>query len=495
MPIGAQRPFVADYRVPDTKTQGVKLVATNAPVTTQIAGETDRTAKWALLLGSLLLAGGTALLFMAWAVFTVPSQGTGFLGFGRLYPMAMTLTVFGGFVALNLGVLLFLLPRLTGAAPKKINLISKLVWLAAGASIAGVLVVGFGGTDGRQGFELPWWSELLLISALIGVALITIQALFDAKEDSIYPSVWFITGGLLSFIAAIVIANFTLATGPGAAIPVGFGRGVVLWVWILGSAIGAVLYLVPKESGRPLFSRQIAIGTFASLLLVGMFYGLSTTLFGPLPDWAETVGISMGLLLVVPAVTVPTLVVRTLDGAFDQLETSIPLRFAVAGSVAFSLGALVSAVSGLRSFAQVLGLTTFRDGTETLLVFGAGVLMISAFVYHAVPRLTGRTLHSEHLAKRHLQFTVIGAGGLTLLLWLGGIATGSTWLAGIESGSFSASGEGFSAALTATTWSYPWLLLSAFILFIGQLIFVTNLYRTLVSSDAAPVEMIVEDDQ
>ena len=121
--------------------------------------------------------------------------------------------------------------------------------------------------------------------------------------------------------------------------------------------------------------------------------------------------------------------------------------------------------------------------------------MISAFVYHAVPRLTGRTLHSEHLAKRHLQFTVVGAGGLTLLLWLGGIATGSTWLAGIESGSFSASGEGFSAALTATTWSYPWLLVSAFILFIGQLIFVTNLYRTLVSSAAAPVEMIVEDDQ
>jgi hypothetical protein len=406
---------MADYRVPDTKNQGVKLVATNAPVTTQIAGETDRTAKWALLLGSLLLAGGTAILFMAWAVFTVPSQGTGFLGFGRLYPMAMTLTVFGGFVALNLGVFLFLLPRLTGAAPQLITLMSSLVWLAA--------------------------------------------------------------------------------SGPGAAIPVGVGRGIVLWVWILGSAIGAILYLVPKESGRPLFSRRIAIGTFASLLLVGMFYGLSTTLFGPLPDWAETVGVSMGLLLVVPAITVPTLVVKTLEGAFDQLETSIPLRFAVAGTVAFSIGALVSALSGLRSFAQVLGLTTFRDGTETLLVFGAGVLMISAFVYHAVPRLTGRTLYSEQLAKRHLQFTVIGAGGLTLLLWLGGIATGSTWLAGVESGSFSASGEGFSAALAASTWSYPWLLLSAFILFIGQLIFVTNLYRTLVSSEAAAVEMIVEDTE
>ncbi len=468
------------------------MVTTNAPATTQVAGRTDATAKWALLIGAFLLAAATAILFMAWTVFTVPSEGAGFLGFGRLFPMATTLTVFGAFVALNLGVLLFLLPRLTGASTNRSGTLAALFWLSTVSAVVGTGVVGFGGTDGRQGFELPWLAELLLVLGVGGIAVIAIKALFDRKEDSIYPTTWFMVGGLLSFITAIAVANLPIARGPGAGIPVAFGRGVVLWVWILGFAIGAMLYLVPKESGRPLFSRQVAIGTFVSLMMAGMFYGLSTTLFGPLPDWAETVGVAMGLLLLVPAVTVPVLLVKTLDGAFDQLQTSVPLRFAVAGVVAFSLGAAVSAISGLRSFAELLGLTTFRDGTETLLVFGAGILLTSAFVYHAIPRLTGRTLHSEQLAKRHLQFTVVGAGGITVLLWLSGIATGSTWLAGIKSSLFAASGEGFSASLTASEWAHPWLLLSGFILFLGQLIFVTNLYRTLISGDVAPVEIVTE---
>lgn len=468
------------------------MVTTNAPATIEVARRTDATAKWALLIGAFLLAAATAVLFMAWTVFTVPSEGAGFLGFGRLFPMAMTLTVFGAFVALNLGVLLFLLPRLTGSSTGRSGTLAVLFWLTTGSAILGTVVVGFGGTDGRQGFELPWLAELLIVLGASGIAAIAIRALSDRKEDSIYPTTWFMVGGLLAFITAVAVANLPIARGPGANIPVSFGRGVVLWVWIVGFAVGAMLYLVPKETGRPLFSRQVAIGTFLSLLMVGMFSGLSTTLFGPLPDWAETVGVAMGLLLLVPAVTVPLLLVKTLDGAFDQLRTSIPLRFAVAGVIAFSIGAVVSAISGLRSFAEVLGLTTFRDGTETLLVFGAGILLISAFVYHAIPRLTGRTLHSERLAKRHLQFTVAGSGGITVLLWLSGIATGTTWLAGIKSSLFAASGEGFSASLAASEWAHPWLLVAGFVLFVGQMMFVTNLYRTLVSGEAAPVEIVAE---
>lgn len=456
------------------------------------AAETDSAAIWsfALAAGFAILAG--FLLLGAWAKLGFPAMlgGLGLLSYGRLWPMAGLILIFGAVTFLHLGALYYLLPRLTGSAPA-FPLGRYLPVLSAGLVLVATASVGLGFGDGRIGFEAPLIGDLALVIALIGPAAFALLSLWTKREETLYPSLWFLVGGLLAAVVAVLVANFPLTEATGSLAQTSFGRATVLWGWAAAGGVGSAFFLVPRITGRPLFSRSLTIAAFVSLLLPGMFYGLSTHLFGPLAEWAEAVGIGMRFSLVVPAVLIPAGLLLSGEGALDELRASASLRLVAAGTTLLAVGGLVAALTGVRGAQSVIGLTTFDLGTEILVLVGS-LMLGAAMAFHAFPRLVGRSLAAGPAADWYLRLSVIGGFFSAGLLWLGGIVSGATWRAGAVSGSFANHGDGFAESLGAVSWIHQTLPVAALFLLAAQFLFARVLWSTWTTGTVRPIETVTE---
>ncbi len=419
------------------------------------------------------------------------------LSYGRLRPIAMWTTVFGWLTLAHLGAIYYLVPRLTGTRLWNERLANLGLWLAVGVNVAAVVLLAAGFTEGREWAELPWWLDLAGLAVLGIPTLIVTRTVLDRREEGLYVSLWYAVAGLYWLVALYVLGNIPYLYGAAAQIQSSFLVSGVTHLWLIGIGIGTAYYLVPKITGNPLYSRQLALIGFWSLAFAGAWLGQSRHPYGPGPDWLDGVAVVLALALVVAALAVVANLAGTMQGKWMALRDSAALRFVSAAMVVLLLVAVVGTLQGLPSVAALIGLTAFGDGTLVLAVYGLATLLAAAFIYHAFPRLFGRTLFSERLSRLHLRLTIVGIGSLVALLWLSGLVSGYGWAGGSLSGAFAATGEGFGSVLDQVRVLYILAAPATAVLVAGQIVFVYNLFRTFTSGAAAPHEILTmgEDDE
>lgn len=444
------------------------------------AGDAVAVARQSLLIGVALFALAAVMHFTAWISLVFPPifQDWGMLQFGRLEPMANAVFAFGAVYFLNVGALYLLLPRLTGATIRDVALARfNTLWTLL-VGVVSVLAVGIGLGDGRPGFEFPLILDAIYLTTTFVPLWIAWKALQERTEAIVFPTIWAFVGGFLALATALITANFPLTEATGGWIQVAFGQGLVQWTWILGVGVGITWYVIPKASGRPLFSRQLARMTFFSLLLPPMFAGLGGLAFGPVADWAEVIGVAFRFSLIVPAIAVPTLIIQTLRGVDPAVLSSSPaIRAAVGGGWLLAAGGLVTGLSAFPFVQSVVGFTTFADGTTALLA-GAALLFAASFVYHEYPGLVDRTLFSTTLAFDHVRLVQWGAALSALFLWYAGIYAGAGFRGGTLGGLWTAVGDGFTDAAGGAVPLYMLSLLGMALVTAGQIAFLLNLVRT-----------------
>lgn len=474
--------------------QRTESMGTMSDTTPNAAAETDRAAIWTFGLGAAFLVLGTFILFGFFTrlgfPFVLGSWGPA--SPGRLWPMALMAISVGGVSLLHVGALSFLLPRLTGVSVggrlERLGpaVAGGLVGAAIVATAFGVRFVFLGG--------VPLAADLLLVVALLGPAVLAIRTVLAKREATIYPTLWYLVGGLVAAVVGLAVANFPLTEATGSLIQSNVGRGMFRWGWVVAGGVGSAFYLVPRITGRPLFSRPLAIMGFFSLLLPGMFVGLSTHLFGPIPDWAEAVGVGMRFAFVVPAFLIPAGLLLSGEGALGRLADSPQLRLVAAGTSLVSLGALVWALTAFPSIQSFVGLTVFDLGTTVVVLSGA-VLLATAMALHAFPRLIGRALVDDTAADWHMRLTVTGALTTAALLWIAGVNAGVTARAGAETGAWVNAGEGFVEVLESVRWAYQVLPLTSLAILAGQVVFARIIWSTWTTGDVVPREAVVAADE
>lgn len=454
----------------------------------------DSTAvtRWALVIGAVLIALAAFLHFAAWLSLVFPPifGGWGISQFGRLKPMADAILMFGAFSFVNTGALYLLLPRLTGTTFRDVALArANILWTLL-VGIVSVVAVGLGFGDGRSGFEFPLVLDAAYLTTLLVPLWVALRAFRSRTEDSLHPTVWALMGGFLALATALVVANFPLTEATGAWLQVAFGRGLLLWTWALGSGVGIAWYVVPKASGRPLFSRQLAQIVFFSMLVPPMLAGLAGLTFGPVADWAETIGVAFRFSLLVPALAVPAGMMAILTDADGQRFSGSPaVRLALSGSWLLAGGGIATALSGFPYVQSVVGFTTFEDGTTALLV-GAATLFAASFVYHCLPEVTDRPIFSSTLAIHHMRLVLWGSGLTALFLWSAGVYTGAGFRSGALAGIWTAVGDGFGEATSGSIPLSMIALLGMALVAAGQIVFMVNVLRS--TRDAAPTEASTE---
>ncbi len=448
--------------------------------------------RWALVAGAVLIALAAFLHFAAWLSLVFPPifGGWGIGQFGRLKPMADAMLMFGGFYFVNTGALYLLLPRLTGTEFRDIGLArANTLWTLL-VGVVSVVAVGVGLGDGRPGFEFPLILDAVYLTTLFVPFWVARRAFRSRTEDSLHPTVWALMGGFLALGTALVVANFPLTEATGAWLQAAFGRGLLLWAWALGSGVGVAWYVVPKASGRPLFSRQLSQIVFFSMLALPMAAGLAGLAFGPVADWAETIGVGFRFSLLVPALAVPAGIIGIITGADGPRASSSPaVRLALSGSWLLAGGGVATALTGFPYIQSVVGLTTFEDGTTALLV-GAATLFAASFVYYALPQVTGRSLFSSTLARDHMRLVLWGSGLTALFLWYAGVYSGAGFRGGALAGIWTAVGDGFGDAADGAIPLYMIALLGMALVAAGQVAFMINVLRS--TRDGTPTEAPAE---
>ena len=188
-------------------------------------------------------------------------------------------------------------------------------------------------------------------------------------------------------------------------------------------------YFIPKQADRPVYSYKLSIIHFWSLIFLYIWAGPHHLHYTALPDWAQTLGMVMSIILWMPSWGGMINGLMTLQGAWDKLRTDPILRMLVVVGRLLRHGDLRGAddVDPLGQLAQPLHRLDDRprafrrarlerhDHLRRALLPGAA----------AVEARAGST--RSRLVSWHFWLATIGIVLYAASMWVGGIMQGLMW--------------------------------------------------------------------
>jgi cytochrome c oxidase cbb3-type subunit 1 len=409
------------------------------------------------------------------------------LHFGRLRPLHTNAVIFafGGsalFAAAYHVVQRTCQARLFGGW-----LIGFTFWGWQAVIVAAAITLPLGLTTTKEYAELEWPIDILITLVWVAFAVVFFGTIMKRRTKHIYVANW--------FFGAFIITIAVLHLGNSAAIPVtafksysayaGTIDAMVQW-WYGHNAVGFFLtagflgmmyYFVPKQAGRPIYSYRLSIVHFWALIAVYIWAGPHHLHYSALPDWVQSLGMVMSLILLAPSWGGMINGMMTLSGAWHKLRYDPTLRFLV---VSLSFYGMSTFEGPMMSIKTVNALSHNTDWTIGHVHSGAlgWVAMISiGMLYHLIPVLYQRAqMYSVKLINLHFWMSTIGTVLYIASMWVNGIAQGLMWRAFNTDGTLTYS---FVESIEASYPGYYVRLLGGVIFFAGMLVMAYNVWRTI----------------
>ncbi len=357
--------------------------------------------------------------------------------------------------------------------------------------VAAAITLPLGYTTTKEYAELEWPIDILITLVWVSYAVVFFGTIAKRRTSHIYVANWFY-GAFIITVAVLHVVN-------NAEVPVtlwksysaysGAMDAMVQW-WYGHNAVGFFLtagflgmmyYFVPKQAGRPVYSYQLSIVHFWALVSLYIWAGAHHLHYSALPDWAQSLGMVMSLILLAPSWGGMINGIMTLSGAWHKLRTDPTLRFLV---VSLSFYGMSTFEGPMMAIKTVNALSHNTDWTVGHVHSGAlgWVAMISiGAIYHLLPVLTGRKeMYSERLINVHFWLATVGTVLYIAAMWVNGIMQGLMWRA------FNADGTLTYSFVEAVEASYPGYfvrVLGGMFFLIGMLIMTYNMYRTLAAAE------------
>lgn len=364
--------------------------------------------------------------------------------------------------------------------------------------VLAAITLPMGYTSSKEYAELEWPIDILITLVWVAYAIVFFGTIAKRKTSHIYVANWFY-GGFILTIAVLHIVN-------NAAIPVswmksysayaGAADAMVQW-WYGHNAVGFFLtagflgmmyYFVPKQADRPVYSYQLSIVHFWALISIYIWAGAHHLHYSALPDWAQSLGMVMSLILLAPSWGGMINGIMTLSGAWHKLRTDPTLRFLV---VSLSFYGMSTFEGPMMSIKTVNALSHNTDWTIGHVHSGAlgWVAMISiGSVYHLLPILFGRKeMYSVKWINVHFWLATIGTVLYIASMWVNGIMQGLMWRAFNDDGTLTYS---FVEAVQASYPGYFVRFLGGACFLSGMVLMAYNAYRTA----KAPKQVEVQAD-
>jgi cytochrome c oxidase cbb3-type subunit 1 len=360
--------------------------------------------------------------------------------------------------------------------------------------VLAAITLPMGITTTKEYAELEWPIDLLIAVVWVSYAIVFFGTIVKRKVPHIYVANWFY-GAFIITIAILHIFN-------NLAVPVsmwksysayaGVQDAMVQW-WYGHNAVGFFLtagflgmmyYFVPKQAERPVYSYRLSIVHFWALIFTYIWAGPHHLHYTALPDWTQSLGMIMSLILLAPSWGGMINGIMTLSGAWEKLRSDPILRFLI---VAISFYGMSTFEGPMMAIKTVNALSHYTDWTIGHVHSGAlgWVAMITmGSMYYLIPRLFGRELYSIKLVEVHFWIATIGVVLYITAMWVSGIMQGLMWRAVNPDGTLTYS---FVESVQAMHPYYVTRWLGGLFFLIGMLIMTYNIWKTVTSPKVGEV--------
>ena len=367
-------------------------------------------------------------------------------------------------------------------------------WQAIILSAAITLPLGI--TSSKEYAELEWPIDILITLVWVSYAIVFFGTIIKRKIKHIYVANWFF-GAFIVTVAVLHLFN-------SAALPVsmwksysayaGVQDAMVQW-WYGHNAVGFFLtagflgimyYFVPKQAGRPVYSYRLSVVHFWALIFTYIWAGPHHLHYTALPDWAQSLGMVMSLILLAPSWGGMINGIMTLSGAWHKLRTDPVLRLLVVSISFYGMSTFEGPMMAIKTINALSHYTDWTIGHVHSGALGWVALVSLGAMYYLIPRLFGRELYSLKLVEVHFWTSTIGIVLYISSMWVAGITQGLMWRAVNDDGTLTYS---FVESVQAMHPYYIVRALGGAFFLIGTIVMAYNLWKSV--AGAKPVEVAV----
>ncbi|HVE76759.1 MAG TPA: cbb3-type cytochrome c oxidase subunit I [Actinomycetota bacterium] len=459
-----------------------------------LSGSSDRAAR-SFLFPSIvwLLLGSTALLFAEAKLVSPGLLDVKAFTYPRLAAIASVSFQFGWLTLAGLAAIYYVLPRITGAPMR-----GETAGVAAGIIInicvlLGITLIMFGGSQGLQWAELPTYLIAPIVFALLLVASAVFRTIGARTEGDLYVSARFFGGAAIWGPLGLAAGHLNPFRDVPDSVAHLFSVNSTLLLWFSAIGVGALLYVVPRAAGSPLYSNRLANIGFWMFAIAAPLAGASRQIFGPSPAWLQTISVAASIALLAPVVAVVVNTFATVGDGWRKLDDNPSLRFFIAGTVVWALGVGVGVLQSMRSVARAVGLSEVSTMQIWLIIFGVSLWFMGLIVF-CLPRLLGKRWVGSDRLTAHLWTTLTGIAVLVGSGLASALATQSAIHGGAVAGTPISFGDGFLGASSGDRMLRLSGLAGALLIVVGQWIFLRNTMRATTSGEPRPVEVVLGDE-
>ena len=359
--------------------------------------------------------------------------------------------------------------------------------------VAAAITLPLGYTSSKEYAELEWPIDILITLVWVSYAIVFFGTLIKRKTSHIYVANWFF-GGFIITVAVLHIGNsmvIPVSAMKSYSIYPGAIDAMMQW-WYGHNAVGFLLtagflgmmyYFVPKQAERPVYSYRLSIVHFWALVSLYIWAGPHHLHYTALPDWAQSVGMVMSIVLFLPSWGGMINGIMTLSGAWHKLRNDPILRFLIVSLSFYGMSTFEGPMMAIKS---VNALSHYTDWTVGHVHSGAlgWVAMVSiGAMYHLIPILFNQgRMYSIRLINIHFWIHTTGIVLYIVAMWISGVMQGLMWRAVNTDGTLTYS---FVESLTA---SYPFYFirfLGGVLVVAGFLLMAYNMFKTIGAKDGS----------
>ncbi|ODC04039.1 cytochrome-c oxidase, cbb3-type subunit I [Terasakiispira papahanaumokuakeensis] len=433
-----------------------------------------------------MLVGVLIAAQLAWPALNFDLPWT---SFGRLRPLHTNAVIFAFGGCALFATSYYVVQRTCQVRLISDGLAAFTFWGWQAVIVAAAITLPLGFTSSKEYAELEWPIDILITLVWVAYAIVFLGTIKIRKTSHIYVANWFYAAFILT-VAVLHVVN-------SAAIPVTLTKSYSAYAgaidamaqwWYGHNAVGFFLtagflgmmyYFVPKQAERPVYSYRLSIVHFWALICTYMWAGPHHLHYTALPDWAQSVGMIMSLILLAPSWGGMINGMMTLSGAWHKLRTDPILRFLV---VSLSFYGMSTFEGPMMSIKTVNALSHYTDWTIGHVHAGAlgWVAMISiGSIYHLIPRIFAKEqMYSTNLINVHFWLATVGTVLYIASMWVNGILQGLMWRAVNADGTLMYS---FVEALEASHPGFVVRWIGGCFWVVGMLIMAYNVFATIKS--------------
>ena len=414
------------------------------------------------------------------------------LTFGRLRPLHTNAVIFGFGGSALFATSYYVVQRTCHVRLLSDTLAAATFWGWQLIIVLAALTLPLGLTQSKEYAELIWPIDVLITVVWVIYALVFFGTIMKRRVRHIYVANWFF-GAYIITVAILHIFN-------SAAVPTSFLHSysayagvqdaMVQW-WYGHNAVGFFLtagflgmmyYFVPKQANRPVYSYRLSVVHFWALIFTYIWAGPHHLHYTALPDWTQSLGMIMSLILLAPSWGGMINGIMTLSGAWEKLRTDPVLRLLIVSISFYGMSTFEGPMMAIKTVNALSHYTDWTIGHVHSGALGWVALVSMGSMYYLIPRLFNRELYSLKLVEAHFWTATIGIVLYISSMWVAGIMQGLMWRATNGDGTLTYS---FVESVQAMHPYYIVRFMGGVFFLLGTIVMAWNIWKTIAGAKPA----------